>query len=192
MKLARMTRDGDLLTGQRHRPAGALLAANTLAKTKLNEGQQAAADPRGQNLRQLRLQRHADPVMLATQACISLRQLYQLETGEHSLFYCTGLRNQAGRRVATLLGACWDQLDRGALHTAAPNSARPAEASTQGALPIGLGKPASDLLIDPVDSPAQQRADSRTSNTQHSRRPPIWRSASWLLGTRMGAGPGNA
>lgn len=104
----------DLLSShrQKHAPAGALSAANALARGSFDQPlPPQSMDVRGQHLRQLRLQRDLDPVLLATQACISLRQLQQLETGEHSLFYSAGLRNQAGRRVAALLGAQWDELD---------------------------------------------------------------------------------
>jgi len=88
----------------------ALLAANTRARSELMAEPDTGADARGQALRNLRLQQQRDPVVLATEACISLRQLFQLETGAHSLFYSPGLRNQAGRRVATILGADWDRL----------------------------------------------------------------------------------
>jgi len=101
-----------LARGQRKAPHGALLAANTRALAEIGPlPEPVDQDVRGQALRQLRMQKGWDAVSLATQACISLRQLQQLETGEHSLFYSAGLRNQAGRRVAALLGAQWDELD---------------------------------------------------------------------------------
>ena len=67
-------------------------------------------DPRGQRLRQIRKAQGLDPSSVATQACISLGQLYELETGGERLFYSTTLRDQAGRRVAQLLGEDWDAL----------------------------------------------------------------------------------
>ena len=107
---------GDLLSaGRRLQPKGFLLAANQQAQVRLGLQEDASShnstvDPRGQALRQLRLQQKRDAALLATQACISLRQLYQLESGDSSLFYSAGLRNQAGRRIAALLGTCWDHL----------------------------------------------------------------------------------
>ncbi len=102
---------GDRL-GSMH--GGALTAANARAKALLEAHAEAsertAHDPRGQHLRRLREQQHVDPATLASRACISLRQLYQLETGETSLFYSPSLRNQAGRRVAQLLGVEWESL----------------------------------------------------------------------------------
>ena len=110
------TRADLLSSGRRLQSKGFLLAANRQAQVRLGLqedaiGPSGPANARGQALRQLRLQQKRDPALLATQACISLRQLYQLENGDSSLFYSVGLRNQAGRRIAALLGACWDQLD---------------------------------------------------------------------------------
>ena len=68
------------------------------------------SDPQGMALRQLRLNSTLSAAQLASLACISLPQLLQLENGEDSLFYSASLRNQAGRRVAKLLGADWDRL----------------------------------------------------------------------------------
>lgn len=101
----------DLLSPtHRLRPKAALMAANMQALARLAPSTHASQDVRGQTLRRLRTQQERDPAMLATQACISLKQLYQLESGESSLFYNPSLRNQAGRRIASLLGVCWDQL----------------------------------------------------------------------------------
>ena len=92
-------------------PHGALLAANTRAQAEIGMPSDGARqDVRGQTLRLLRMQQNWDAAVLATQACISLRQLYQLENGETTLFYSQSLRNQAGRRVTALLGAKWDEL----------------------------------------------------------------------------------
>ena len=89
---------------------GALMAANAQAHARLGQPSTQGQDARGQALRQRRLALGMDPADLATRACLSLRQLYQLESGEDSLFYSSSLRNQAGRRVAALLGADWEQL----------------------------------------------------------------------------------
>jgi len=68
-------------------------------------------DPRGRRLRALRQAQGLKPSEVATEACISLGQLYELETGGERLFYSATLRQQAARRVAQLLGADWDRLD---------------------------------------------------------------------------------
>ena len=106
------TADGNSLMphGSRTRTSNALMAANNRARSEVNMNPGTSLDKRGQALRLLRLQQQVDPAELATQACISLRQLFQLETGATSLFYSDSLRNQAGRRVAGLLGTDWDQL----------------------------------------------------------------------------------
>lgn len=95
---------------RRTRTSSALMAANIRAQSELGATTDCGQDARGQALRMLRMHHHVDPAMLATQACISLRQLFELETGGSSLFYNDALRNQAGRRVASILGADWDQL----------------------------------------------------------------------------------
>lgn len=105
--------DTVLTRSQRKAPHGALMAANTRAQTELGLPSDVQnQDVRGQTLRLLRLQQNWDAASLATQACLSLRQLYQLENGETSLFYSKSLRNQAGRRVATILGVQWDGIEQ--------------------------------------------------------------------------------
>lgn len=101
-------------SNRRPYPGGALTAANQRAQAEIAHTGMQAGDARGEHLRLLRTRQNKDPVLLATQACISLRQLYQLESGETSLFYSPGLRNQAGRRVALLLGVQWDDLGQAA------------------------------------------------------------------------------
>lgn len=89
----------------------ALTMANARAKEVVAvSADEVCQDVRGLRLRSLRMENGCDPAALATRACISLRQLYQLESGGHSLFYSRALRDQAGRRVAVLLGAYWDDL----------------------------------------------------------------------------------
>lgn len=87
-----------------------LSQANQRAKPLGNSTPIQGTDPQGAALQQLRLARNLDAATLASQACLSVPQLYELENGHASLFYSTGLRNQAGRRVAALLGADWDAL----------------------------------------------------------------------------------
>lgn len=88
-----------------------LQTANKIALHHLGLPESATGDPKGRALRQLRIQLGIDPALLATQACMSLSQLYQLEDGGTSRFYSDSLRRQAGRRVASLLGANWDQME---------------------------------------------------------------------------------
>ena len=87
-----------------------LQSANRDALHMLGHAAQSTGDLKGQALRQLRVQLGIDPSLLATQACMSLSQLYELEDGGNSRFYSDSLRRQAGRRVARLLGADWDNL----------------------------------------------------------------------------------
>jgi hypothetical protein len=76
-----------------------LQSANRDALHMLGHAAQSTGDLKGQALRQLRVQLGIDPSLLATQACMSLSQLYELEDGGNSRFYSDSLRRQAGRRV---------------------------------------------------------------------------------------------
>lgn len=87
-----------------------LQTANRDALLMLGHAAHSTGDRQGQALRQLRVQLGIDPSLLATQACMSLSQLYELEDGGNSRFYSDSLRRQAGRRVARLLGADWDNM----------------------------------------------------------------------------------
>jgi hypothetical protein len=97
-----------------------LLQANRDAVTLLGLGNDATFDMKGQILRQLRLTQNLDPAVLATEACISVAQLYEIEKGVDSLFYSDNLRQQAARRIAQLLGIDWDHIDEsfGGMQTA--------------------------------------------------------------------------
>ncbi len=200
-----------LARARRTEPQGALLAANTRAQTELTwTADPACQDVRGQTLRLLRMQQSIDPVVLATQACISLRQLHQLESGETSLFYSPGLRNQAGRRVATLLGANWDDLGQTpppsahqdkplrlvtsteavAEPVSTPNHApRPPQDATLSGFAHRLQKPATDTLV--VEAPATAKL-TRPDEPEH--RPPattthpLWTLVGWILSGLAGYG----
>ncbi len=183
--------------GRRPRQSTALLAANTRAQSELDAELEAGQDARGQVLRALRLQQQRDPVTLATEACISLRQLFQLETGASSLFYSPGLRNQAGRRVATLLGADWDRLpdsppmpvaDRHLKLVPAPGTststpaaplshASPAQPTHTGS--AVLDKPATDTLV--LEAHATARLTQPAQSTAGPRRRITRTPAVWLL-----------
>ncbi|WP_090140496.1 RodZ family helix-turn-helix domain-containing protein [Limnohabitans sp. DM1] len=88
-----------------------LLQANRDAVILLGQGNDSSSDMKGQVLRQLRLTQNLDPAVLATEACISVAQLYEIEKGVDSLFYSDNLRQQAARRIAQLLGIDWNHID---------------------------------------------------------------------------------
>ena len=88
-----------------------LLFSNREAMHHLGHGIESSTDPKGKLLRQLRISHRVDPSLLASQACISLAQLYQIEQGDDSLFYSAALRQQAARRISRLLGVEWDILN---------------------------------------------------------------------------------
>ena len=90
--------------------ARTLQTANRQALRHLGWPIESTGDPKGSVLRQLRLHQGIDPAWLATEACMSLSQLYELEDGAKSRFYSDSLRRQAGRRIAYLLGTDWDRL----------------------------------------------------------------------------------
>ena len=77
---------------------------------KFHSQEFASPDPHGNVLRRIRLTHGVDPVALATAACISVSQYYQLESGETTLFHSTITRTISARRVATLLAADWDAI----------------------------------------------------------------------------------
>lgn len=195
-------------------PSGALMAANQRAHAEITHSDAPSRDARGGQLRLLRTRQDMDPVWLATQACISVRQLYQLENGETSLFYSEGLRNQAGRRVAFLLGAQWDalaQLDQTTSAPAAvpdrvlrlvsgPAAATPlpgvgpsAPASTDPVarqdFPMGLTKPAADTVLAevPVTAKIIHHSEPDLEATAGTGRSSwIWTLTGWLMAGAAG------
>ena len=87
-----------------------LLMANRASLAHLGQGCELSHDPKGKVLRQLRLNAGLDPCDLATRACISLAQLYEIEKGLTTRFYSNSLREQAAKRVAQLLCTDWQSL----------------------------------------------------------------------------------
>jgi hypothetical protein len=166
---------GGLLKIRRRSEAGALRRANAQAFSEVLMTQGVSADPRGRQLQWLREHHGLDPVDLATLACISLRQLYQLECGEDSLFYNTALRDQAGRRVAVLLGVQWDTL---ADMPPPPLVARPAANVTRLA-PRSWPAPAAP------QSASRQATDTTSHHTPPSNPPTL---SSWR-GTKPSMNP---
>jgi transcriptional regulator with XRE-family HTH domain len=90
-----------------------LSQANQEALLLLGNQTQNVSDPHGQCLRQARLKQGKSPAELATLACISLAQLYELESGKTTLFYTNDFALQAKRRVAKLLGEDWNSIASG-------------------------------------------------------------------------------
>jgi len=197
-----------LARGQRKAPHGALLAANTRALAEIGPlPEPVDQDVRGQALRQLRMQKGWDAVSLATQACISLRQLYQLESGETTLFYSQSLRNQAGRRVAALLGTRWDELEPTVQPSPqdkhlklVPSAAKEAQTVKNDdqmptEVPMGLAKPAMDTLVVPTPVMAKINRPAEENPTSHNARQrlhPVWTVVGWLLAAAAGTGTGSA
>lgn len=67
---------------------------------------------RGELLREWRFSQNWDVTDLARRANLSIGQIQQLETGGTSLFYSAAIRENAARKVATLLGADPDAVIR--------------------------------------------------------------------------------
>ena len=103
---------------QRH-----LLLANKNMEKFIGQQPTDSDDPGGSVLRQLRIQQGLAAFVVASRACITVWQLYELETGKDSLFYTPGLRRKAAQRVATILGSDWDNILAGRVSTKALPSA---------------------------------------------------------------------
>jgi hypothetical protein len=88
----------------------ALYCSNQQSMTVLGNGAEKTWDAKGSVIRQGRLALKINPALLATQACISLAQLYDIETGLIRHFHSKRIMEQAARRVAQLLDLEWDCL----------------------------------------------------------------------------------
>lgn len=97
---------------QRH-----LLLANKNMEKFIGQQSTDSDDPSGSVLRRLRTQKGLEAFVVASRACITVGQLYELETGKDSLFYTPGLRRKAAQRVATILGSDWDNILAGQVAT---------------------------------------------------------------------------
>jgi transcriptional regulator with XRE-family HTH domain len=93
---------------QRH-----LLQANKNLETFIGDQNSDTDDPFGCVLRRLRIHKGLEACVVASKACISVRQLYELETGKDTLFYTPGLRMKAAQRVAEFLGTDWLEILQG-------------------------------------------------------------------------------
>lgn len=134
-----------------------LQEANSVSLQLSGNQVQHSKDPHGQILRQLRQAQRLDPSIVATQACISLGQLYELETGGQRLFYSNALRQQAARRVARLLHSDWDAILAGKVH-----ASQGAPAETPVTAPQATGQ------VIPLRPSIQLVHDSHASEVEHS------------------------
>ena len=80
-----------------------LLNANKNSQMFIGLQSTETDDPSGCVLRKLRIQQGLDPSLVASHACITVWQLYELETGKDTLFYTPVLRTRAAERVARFL-----------------------------------------------------------------------------------------
>lgn len=134
-----------------------LSQANQEAMLLLGNVTQPSPDPHGQCLRQARLVQQKDPADLSTQACISLAQLYNIESGCSDLFYTPELAVQAKKRVARLLGKDWETIASGPGCTAA-------NSTVTKITPVALVMPASATSA-PVDDIAVPRLITASADT---------------------------
>lgn len=87
-----------------------LLQANKNLETFIGDQKTDTDDPFGRVLRRLRVQKGLEAFVVASKACITVWQLYELETGKDTLFYTPGLRHKAAQRVAEFLGTDWSEI----------------------------------------------------------------------------------
>lgn len=90
-----------------------LLKANKSSQKFIGLQNTETDDPFGGVLRKLRIQQGLDPSVVASNACITVWQLYELETGQDTLFYTPGLRTRAAERVAAFLNSDWNDICQG-------------------------------------------------------------------------------
>ena len=90
-----------------------LLQANKNLETFIGDQNSETDDPFGRVLRRLRVHKGLQASVVASKACISVWQLYELETGKDTLFYTPGLRIKAAQRVAEFLGTDWSEILQG-------------------------------------------------------------------------------
>jgi len=96
-----------------------LLQANKNLETFIGDQNSDTNDPFGRVLRRLRIHKGLEASVVASKACITVWQLYELETGENTLFYTPGLRLKASQRVAEFLGTDWSEILLGRINVRA-------------------------------------------------------------------------
>ena len=122
-----------------------------------------SADPQGQHLRQIRKAQGLDPSRVATEACISLGQLYELETGGRRLFYSETLRQQAGRRVALMLGCDWEALSpMPATSPSGPGASIPSDQTSSAAPSAGETSVTTETRAPDPPAAAPMQAPAQT------------------------------
>lgn len=90
-----------------------LSQANKNLETFIGDQNSDTDDPFGRVLRRLRIHKGLEASAVASKACITVWQLYELETGKDTLFYTPGLRIKAAQRVADFLGSDWSEILQG-------------------------------------------------------------------------------
>jgi hypothetical protein len=96
-----------------------LLEANKSQETFIGDQNSDTNDRFGRVLRRLRVHQGVEASVVASKACITVWQLYELETGNDTLFYTPGLRYKAAQRVAEFLGTDWSAILEGRVSTRA-------------------------------------------------------------------------
>jgi len=96
-----------------------LLQANKHQETFIGDQNSDTNDRFGRVLRRLRIEQGVEAFAVASHACITVWQLYELETGQDTLFYTPGLRYKAAQRVAEFLGTNWSDILEGRVATRA-------------------------------------------------------------------------
>jgi transcriptional regulator with XRE-family HTH domain len=96
-----------------------LLQANKNLERFIGDQNLDTNDRFGRVLRRLRVQQGVEAFVVASKACITIWQLYELETGKDTLFYTPGLRYKAAQRVAEFLGTDWSDILEGRVTTRA-------------------------------------------------------------------------
>jgi transcriptional regulator with XRE-family HTH domain len=96
-----------------------LLQANKNLEKFIGDQNSDTNDRFGRVLRRLRVHQGVEASVLASKACITVWQLYELETGKDTLFYTPGLRYKAAQRVAEFLGTDWSDILEGRVLTRA-------------------------------------------------------------------------
>jgi hypothetical protein len=139
-----------------------LLMTNKKMEKLIDQSSTDSDDPCGSVLRQLRTQQGLEAFVVASTACITTWQLYELETGKDSLFYTPGLRHKAAQRVASILGSDWD-------HILADCATKKAVSGKAARLHL-LDPPASPSLFEPmlpvpVSGSPREMVPRQTTNT---------------------------
>lgn len=96
-----------------------LLQANKNMERFIGDQNSDTSDRFGRVLRRLRVHQGVEAFVVASKACITVWQLYELETGKDTLFYTPGLRYKAAQRVAEFLGTDWSDILEGRVTTRA-------------------------------------------------------------------------